>query len=301
MIHTSQTASEAPAQSLAFAEAVTTISARGRDRLSASASLVPLEQGIYALTIGEAGSSCSGDEHPGFRVPLVQVAAPPEADGRRVEIIGNGQHETWLGREGGMIILRSPPGGAQVLVTLYGASGQPVAVPHTEIERLDRPRSNGAAFAPAEPAAAPEEIRTEIVLHIERMGDQRFAGHSWAGNRGKRLRVEAFSIRPLEALAARDIEFMALGPKRRQTPWVSDAKLCGTRGQGMPLTGFAMRLAPHARDRFDIVYEGAFFESGIVGPHRNGELCISPAGDDPLEAIKVRLTRRPAGRGRGPG
>jgi hypothetical protein len=301
VIQTPQAAFELPTQHLAFPDAVPAVSARGRDRLSASASFVPLEQGIYSLTVGETASSCSDDEYPGFRVPLVQIAAPPEADGRRVEIIGNGQHETWLGREGGMIILRSPPGGAQVLVTLYGAPGQPVAVPYTEIQRLDRPRSNGATRRLAEPAAAPEEIRTEIVLHIERVGDQRFAGHSWAGNRGKRLRVEAFSIRPLEALAARDIEFMALGPKRRQTPWVSDAKLCGTRGQGMPLTGFAMRLAPPARDRFDIVYEGAFFESGVVGPHRNGEICIPPVSDDPLEAIKVRLTRRPAGRGHGPG
>jgi hypothetical protein len=69
----------------------------------------------------------------------------------------------------------------------------------------------------------------------------------------------------------------------------------------MPLTGFAIRLAPHARERFDIVYQGAFFDSGIVGPYRNGELCIPPVGDDPLEAINVRLTRRLAGRGRSPG
>jgi hypothetical protein len=300
VIQTLQTASESPAQRLAFAEAVPAVSARGRDRLSAAASLVALEQGIYTLTIGETASS-SDDEYSGVRVPLIQVAAPPGPDGRCAEIIGNGQHETWLGREGGMIILRSPPGGAQILVTVYVPPAQPLALPHIEMRRLDRPRSNGAAPGPGEPATEPEEIRTEIVLHIERMGDQRFAGQNWAGNCGKRLRVEAFSIRPLEALAARDIEFMALGPKRRQTPWVSDAKLCGTRGQGMPLTGFAIRLAPHARDRFDIVYEGSFFESGIVGPHRNGELCIPQVGDDPLEAIKVRLTRHPVGRGRGPG
>jgi hypothetical protein len=93
-------------------------------------------------------------------------------------------------------------------------------------------------------------------------------------------------------LLARDIEFKALGPKGRQTPWVTDAKLCGTRGQGLPLTGFAIRLAPHAAERFDVVYQGAFFESGVVGPHRNGELCVPPITDDPLEAINVRVIRR---------
>jgi hypothetical protein len=107
-------------------------------------------------------------------------------------------------------------------------------------------------------------------------------GQGWVGNRGKRLRIEAFSIRPIETLTPRDIEFMALGPNRRQTPWVTDAKLCGTWGRGMPLTGFAIRLAAHAQEQFDVVYEGAFFESGVVGPYRNGELCIPPIGDDPL-------------------
>jgi hypothetical protein len=91
---------------------------------------------------------------------------------------------------------------------------------------------------------------------------------------------------------ARDIEFKALGPNRRQTPWVTDAKLCGTRGQGLPLTGFAVRMAPHVGERFDVVYQGAFFESGIVGPHRNGELCVAPLADDPLEALNLRITRR---------
>ena len=60
----------------------------------------------------------------------------------------------------------------------------------------------------------------------------------------------------------------------------------------MPLTGFAIRLAAHAQEQFDVVYDGAFFESGVVGPYRNGELCTPPIGDDPLEAINVRLTRR---------
>ena len=124
---------------------------------------------------------------------------------------------------------------------------------------------------------------------MERLGDRRFPGEGWAGNRGKKLRIEAFSIRPVDTLLARDIEFKALGPKGRQTPWVTDAKLCGTRGQGLPLTGFAIRLAPHVAERFEVVYQGSFFESGIVGPHRDGELCIPPITDDPLEAINVRL------------
>jgi hypothetical protein len=187
---------------------------------------------------------------------------------------------------------------------VYGLSTQVVCVPDIKVRRLDRPPSpdrspsldrptNGAVLRSIDPADEPEEIGSEIVLHMERLGDRRFPGEGWVGNRGKKLRIEAFSIRPVDTLLARDIEFKALGPKGRQTPWVTDAKLCGTRRQGLPLTGFAIRLAPHVAERLDVVYQGSFFESGIVGPHRNGELCIPPITDDPLEAINVRLIRRP--------
>jgi len=261
------------------------------DQPSTMANLVALEQGLYALEIGE--SRCMLGQVSGLRLPVVQVSAPCDDQDRSAEIIGtSGRGDTWLGQEGGTVIVKSPPGGAHVLVTAYGLPAQAVSVPDIQVRRLDRPRSNGVALRSVDPVDEPEEIRSEIVLHVERLGDRRFSGEGWAGNRGKKLRIEAFSIRPVDTLLARDIEFKALGPKGRQTPWVTDAKLCGTRRQGLPLTGFAVRLAPHAAERFDVVYQGAFFESGVAGPHRNGELCIPPITDDPLEAIKVRLIRR---------
>jgi hypothetical protein len=230
----------------------------------------------------------------GLQLPMTQVAAALPGQEHRVEIIGSGSPEAWFGPEGGTAIVKSLSGGGHVLVTAYGPPAQPAVLPDVEIRRLDRARPAGVELRAVEAAVEPQEIATEIVLHIERLGDRRFPGRGWVGNRGKRLRVEAFSVRPLETLRARDIEFKALGPKRRQTPWVTDAKLCGTRGQGLPLTGFALRLTGDASERFDVVYEGAFFESGTVGPSRNGDLCIPPIADDPLEAINIRIIRRPA-------
>ena len=265
------------------------------DQPSTMANIVALEQGLYALEIGESLGmlgqvSC-------LQVPAVHVSALWSERERSAEIIdSSGRGDSWLDREGGAVIVKSPAGGAHVLVTAYGLPAQTVTVPEIQVRRLDRPRSNRAAPRSPDPAGypadEPEEIRTEIVLHVERLGDRRFSGEGWAGNRGKKLRIEAFSIRPVDTLLARDIEFKALGPKGRQTPWVTDAKLCGTRGQGLPLTGFGIRLTPHVAERLDVVYQGAFFESGVVGPHRNGELCIPPIADDPLEAINVRLIRR---------
>ena len=263
------------------------------DRPSAAATLVQLEQGLYALEIGE--SACLRGQFSGLHVPMIHISAPPADRDRGMEIVNtSGRGEIWLEQEGGTVVIKSPPGGGQVFVTAYGLPAQAVPLPDIEVRRLDRPRVNGAGLRSVKAADEPDEIETEVVLHIERQGDRRFPGKGWIGTRGSRLRIEAFSIRPAETLVARDIEFKALGPNRRQTPWVTDAKLCGTRGQRTPLTGFAIRLAAHVSERFDIVYQGAFFESGIVGPNRNGELCVAPLPDDPLEAISVRVVRRAA-------
>jgi hypothetical protein len=255
------------------------------------ANLVALDHGLYALDIGESPGTLG--QVSSLQVPAVHVCALRNERERSAEIIGtSGCGDSWLDREGGTVVVKSPEGGAHVLVTAYGLPAQAVSVPDIQVRRLDRPRSNGAVPRSPDPVDEPEEIRSEIVLHVERLGDRRFPEEGWAGNRGKKLRIEAFSIRPIDTLLARDIEFKALGPKGRQTPWVTDAKLCGTRGQGLPLTGFAIRLAPHVAERFDVVYQGAFFESGVAGPYRNGELCIPSITDDPLEAINVRLIRR---------
>jgi len=265
--------------------------AESREQPSTTARVVALEQGLYSIEIGES-ARVEGRAF-GLQMPAIQVAAPPDDRDRKAEIIAaSGRGDAWLDWEGGTVIVGSPPGGARVLVTAYGPPEQAVSIPDIQLRRLDRDRSNGVVPRQAGSPEASAEIRSEIVLHVERLGDRRFTGEGWAGNRGKKLRIEAFSIKPVDTLLARDIEFKALGTKGRQTPWVTDAKLCGTRGQGLPLTGFAIRPAPHAAEAFDVVYRGAFFESGVVGPFRNGELCIPPIADDPLEAIEVRLTRR---------
>ncbi len=265
----------------------------GYPYLGARASIVQLEAGLYALEIGATPGSPGRSS--GVALPAIQLSTPPAGRRRCVEILGASANAAgWIGNDGGTVIVKSPPGGGNVWVTAYGFPEDAVVPPRVELRRLDRPRSIRAAPGSLRLLAAPNEIRTEIVLHVERLGDCRFSGQGWIGNRGRRLQIEAFSIRPIDTLAAGDIEIKGLGPSGRETPWVSGGKLCGTRGQHLPLTGFAVRLAPHVDDRFEVLYEGAFFESGVAGPYRNGQLCIPAIADDPLEAINVRVVRRAA-------
>jgi DNA end-binding protein Ku len=144
----------------------------------------------------------------------------------------------------------------------------------------------------AAPGTGPHDVGAEILLHIMGLGDRRYVEPGWAGNPGSRRQVEALSIRPRDALTASAIEFRVFAQEGRATAWVTNGNYAGTRGRDLPLTGFAIRPAGDFGDRLDITYEGSFFEGGVIGPKRNGELCISTVADDPLEAIRVAIIDR---------
>jgi hypothetical protein len=272
------------------------IGARGR--------LITLEEGIHALSFAPAAPAGAAG---GVKLPVIHVGAPPSDDYDMVEIVtGSGDLPEWCDGSGGVVVVKVPAGGGVVMVTAFGlvTATEAVAV---DVRRLgpgapmsaDPPAPVLPARAPSSPAApiggGAGYLRSEILLHIEREGDRRFESAGWAGTRGQRRRVEAFSVCPLETLTPGDVQYKAFGPNGRETPWVSDAKLCGTRGRGIPLTGFAVRIAPHLQDRFDVVYEGAFFDSGVTGTMRNGEPCVPTVKDDPLEAINLRVVPHGAG------
>lgn len=260
--------------------------------------VLSVEPGIYALHIFAADAKSR--EISGVTVPITHLGSPPRI-GSAIEIVASfPQRGPWFGPEGGTAVINSAAAG-QVLVTTYGEPGESVASPDIDLRRLDRPETVAPApsgsIRPAAGAGAIREVPTEILLHIERAGDRLFPGRGWVGALGRKLRIEGFNIRPLEGLLPGDVEFKAFEPNGQETPWVSAGTLCGTRGRGLPLTGFAVRLAPHLRDRFEAVYEGSFFTAGIVGPNRDGEPCRSAVANDPLEAVNIRLIERTASRG----
>jgi hypothetical protein len=290
--------------------------------------MLQVDEGLYALRVGAIAGNLG--EIAGMVVPAAQVSAPFAEDGDGVEIVASfPQRGPWLDNEGGTVILRSPIGGGLVIVTVYGGAEHQSSELSLDLQRLDGPEDPVEQPAPAVtrpapsveqprpsveqprpsveqprptvarptggPAAAVTEARdvsTEILLHIERTGDRLFPGRGWVGALGRRMRIEAFSIRPLERLVPSDIEMKGFLPNGGETPWVPGGVLCGTRGRGLPLTGFAVRVVPQLADRFEVVYQGSFFAGGISQMHQSGAPCRAATADDPLEAINVRLIDR---------
>jgi len=179
-----------------------------------------------------------------------------------------------------------PPPAPEPPPPFVAAAEPPAPEPQPEPEPEPAPEPE------VESVSGPRDLGAEVLLHIMGLGDRRYVEAGWAGNPGSRRQIEALSIRPREDLPASAVEFRVFAQEGRATAWVSNGNYAGTRGRGLALTGFAVRPVADMSERVEVVYEGAFFEGGVVGPKRDGELCASAVPDDPLEAVRVSIVDR---------
>jgi len=137
-----------------------------------------------------------------------------------------------------------------------------------------------------------EDLQFEVLIQITGSGERRFMTPAWAGQPGGRQTIEAISIRGPASFPPDALEFRVFGPGGRATPWARNGSYAGTWGRQLLLTGFAVRPTQNFALQFDVEYQGSFFEAGVVGLKQNGERCISPISDDPLEAVLVHIRPR---------
>jgi hypothetical protein len=220
-------------------------------------------------------------------------------------LAAQGRGEQWLPGKDNLVVVRAPQPGALLLATAFGSPGQRPSPPKAAIRPLEAsglPGDQPSDVATVEPplteqplARRQREIRTEVTVHLEGVGDHVFPGAAWAGKPGERKRIEGFAIRPLQELRPNEIEYKALHPGGVETPWVPGPQFCGTRGRSLPIVGFAVRIAPHVQDQFSVVYQAAFFRGGITEPRGNGAPCMPAIAGDVLEGINIRVLQSQPG------
>jgi hypothetical protein len=246
-------------------------------------------------------------------LPAVHIGLGPGVSPEQVEFVaGPNTHGAWLFAQGDLLVTKVIARGATLVMTSVRSPGGEVL--SIKVERLE----SRADAVPAQQAASadtsvPSTKRTgklqgkpavgsvhnhlnlpiQIGAHVRSRGDMIFADVPWAGRVAPGLWIEAFSVRPLEHFGSHDVEYKGLTGSGFETPWLSDEKICGTKGMAVPLVGFAVRLKDSPTTAgYDCEYSG-YFQSGVtVGPLRNGAPCRSTVANDPLEGIQVRLTKR---------
>jgi hypothetical protein len=293
--------------------------------LTASAQNLTLNKGLYLISIKSASPRRVGDDAE-FYIPAIHVGPAPGAPAGQMEILsGPRNNGHWLFEDRDMVVVKISSGPANVLLMTLRADSMPNL--EVAVQRIDG-KSNSASVQPAAaqpaaaaiglPAPAPADparglvptastpprppmrdaqgrtpLRTEIKLHIQLRGDVKYVDNFWAGALGERLAIEAFNITPLEGLQPDQIEYKALTESGVETGWISGGGDCGSRGHGLALNGFAVRLKSGQTASYDCEYRGSFSSGKIVGPSKNGAPCRGEPGDK-LEAIQLLIVERSA-------
>ena len=261
-----------------------------------------LEPGLNVIEIvGPPVTSSSSDD---ALIPLIRVrrngrSLGPRAAHYPLRRTGVGESLDCNAAAGSSSSGHHPVGG-RVVVSWYSArrtkpfSQQRSPCAGSKAAKPD-PNPHKSRRFPTPAQAAGRDISLEILLHIERVGDRQFPGQGWVGPRGEKRRIEAFGIRPLGGIWPRDIHYKALHAGGVETPWIPGPQLCGTRGRGLPLLGFAIRVAPHLQAKYEIVYQGAFFQQRHCRPEpQRGARAVRPLPTIPLEAMNIRVIERAA-------
>jgi GT2 family glycosyltransferase len=268
--------------------------------ISASVQVLPLPPGLYLFSV-KAAAPTPSHANGELVLPAVHVGLGPGVRPEQVEFVaGPGTQGAWLFAPGDLLVTKINGSGATLVMTSVRApAGEVLSI---KVERLEARAEGAGVAAPAvtEPRAAPSRdprlepyLPVQIGAHVRARGDMSFADVPWAGRIAPGLWIEAFCVRPLALFGAADIEYKGLTGSGFETPWLTDDKMCGTKGMAVPLVGFAVRFKPSAATAdYDCEYSGYFQSGATVGPLRNGAPCRSTVANDPLEGIQVRLARR---------
>jgi hypothetical protein len=277
--------------------------------------VLPLPPGLYLFSV-KAADPTPARSNGALVLPAVHVGLGPGMRPDQVEFIGGpNTHGAWLFAQGDLLVTKVNGTGATLVMTSVRAPGGEVL--SIRVERLESRAEAPPAQATASAQAATQMnsplaktpgklgkepefsfgnqhyLPVQIGAHIRSRGDMMFVDAPWAGRVAPGLWIEAFSVLPLNQFGAADVEYKGLTGSGFETPWLSDDKMCGTKGMAVPLVGYAVRLKPSAAtEGYDCEYSG-YFQSGVtVGPLRNGAPCRSTVANDPLEGIQVRLIKR---------
>lgn len=285
---------------------------QGLSNLNSMVQVLTLKRGLHLISVTAASPRRMGDDGE-VLLPAMHIGAGPGLAADQVEIVpgprGNGG---WLCEVRDMLVVKVNAAQAPIFLTTFRDSELPaLEVEVTPLDRRPAPARPAPAPAPA-PAlvnAAPAPtlslpaaltttsgrvaLSVRVDLHVQQKGDVSYVNNFWAGALGERLAIEAFAISPLEGLDPGQIEYAGVAINGDETGWVDGGGACGTRGMGVALAGFAVRLKPDAAVAYECEYRGSFRSGHIVGPLRGGAPCHAEPGD-PLEAIQLFIVPRAA-------
>ena len=254
---------------------------QGAQDRAASVQMLMLPPGVYAFSLGSSGPA--GEHQEQITLPAIHVGIAPIKSNARVEFYGGPRTlDRWLAFAGDRVIARITGDTAGVLLTSLRRPEDPTLA--IDVRRIDAPADGQAKQADG-------VHQPQIMAHVRQLGDLFLPSES-VGPFGPELWIEAFVVKSAGADGAERLEYRGITADGYETPWLTDAVLCGSRGRGTPLLGFAMRPRVAFARKLECRYVGLFGSGRRVGPLVDGSLCRSDLPNDPLEGIELQVIAR---------
>jgi hypothetical protein len=240
--------------------------------------MLTLPAGVYAFSI-QSGAQ-SGGYRDEMTMPALHIGLAPVEPLAQVDFFAaRGTLDRWLAFSDDRVFARISGDRAGVLLTSLRRPQDPALA--IDVRRIDVPL-----------ATNPDGMASiQVMAHVRQLGDLFFPAES-VGPLGAELWIEAFVVTGIDSGSPSLLEYRGITSDGFETPWLTDSVLCGSRGRGTPLLGFAVRpRVAFARTRV-CTYWGHFSSGRRIGPLSDGSLCRSDLPDDPLEGIELRVTTR---------
>jgi hypothetical protein len=229
-------------------------------------------------------------EFQGGGVPAVARLIPPAEGVTLLDMPG--REEGLLIRPGDCVVVRAERP-SEVVVGLRRGSADGSLEASFRLEAIALAEDAGASqVAPVAAAraslvsAAPAPLA--FVAHVSRRGDVAFEQGVWVAGPDAPAVIEGLEIVGDPRPSVLEMQVLVGSRPPRWSEWVGMRQFAGTRGQGLPVTGLRMRLAPEAGS-LEISVE-ALFLGALVESKRGRQVeFVSGSGVDPLVGLKVSL------------
>jgi len=235
----------------------------------------------------------------GAGVPAVARLIPPNAG--VVVLDMPGREKGMLQRPGDCLVVRADRGSEVVIGLRRGSIDGSLDAsfrlePIVLADEAAAPRMDAAPVAASAPAAAsapiapapiaPAPAPLSFLAHLANRGDTDFAPNAWVGGPDSPAAVEGLQIVAPGGFAPLEIQVLVGSRPPRWSEWVGVGQYAGTRGHGLPLVGFRLRLKPEAIG-IEIAAE-ALFLGALVASQRGRQVeFVSASGVDPLVGVKI--------------
>jgi hypothetical protein len=202
--------------------------------------------------------------------------APIQCDALVDFFASSGTLDRWLAFSDDRIVVRVTGATAGILLTSLRRPTDPAL--SIGVRRIDVPQG-----------PPPQgRIPAQVMVHVPQLGDL-FFSTGQVLPLGSGLWIEAFIVSLLDGEGKELFEYRGITEDGYETPWLSDSVLCGSRGRGTPLIGFAVRLRGNLSDSRRCNYIGHFRSGRRMGPLGDGQWCRSTLVNDPLEGIELEI------------